>query len=546
MLAVAAPASGGAPADVTYKLPRYTEPTRLVPAPDGSLWIAERFGSVARLDQLGNVKEFLEGGDHDITDIAPGPAGTAWLADVDVLRIDATGATRRYRLDSNHSADAIAADGDALWVAEGGPHARLEHIGADGTRRTFAVPSPSPGFVALASAADGSAWFTATEVRGASEVGRMTADGRFSRWALPRTLLDAGRIVAGSDGAMWFTARHAIGRITADGVISRFPLALAPHDLVARADGVWFTSDICLGRIDSSGAVATSPVPGAVQLEGIAPAGGDEFWVADEAGNVIRRFLPLGPAPCGPLTFTRARGSIAATLSFERADSNWFTDMRIQIARKGKVVYSAAVPGRQGNAAYGRSQGVSVRDLDGDGEPEVTLLLNWNGAHCCTWSRFFRYDRARDTYIASTHMWGNAGTEPVLRDLNGDRRLEFLSLDDRFAYAFTGYAFSVWPIRIWTYRDGDVRDVTRRYPKLVRRNADKLWRVYLKARKTNARGILPAWAADEYLLGRTAEVDRALAQAAARGELESEETPRTARGYIKALKKLLRDSGYAR
>ena len=135
-------------------------------------------------------------------------------------------------------------------------------------------------------------------------------------------------------------------------------------------------------------------------------------------------------------------------------------------------------------------------------------------------------------------MWGNAGTEPVLRDLNGDRRLEFLSLDDRFAYAFTGYAFSVWPIRIWTYRDGGFRDVTRRYPKLVRRNADKLWRLYLKGRKENARGILPAWAADEYMLGHVSAVDRALAAAAARGELESEDTPRTARAYIRALKKL--------
>jgi streptogramin lyase len=543
VLAVTAPASGAAPADVTYKLPRDTDPTRIVPAPDGSVWIVEGFGSIARLDQIGRVTEFRKSG--DVTDIALGPDGTAWLADVGVLRIDRTGRARRFQLDADHSADAIAADGDGLWVAEGGLHPQLEHIG--GPRRTVAVPGPLPGFVGLAVAADGAVWWTSIGERDAGWIGRMAADGRFSRWVLPPALRDPGRIVAGADGAMWFTARHAIGRISADGVISQLPLAMSPHDLTTGADGVWFTSDICLGRIDASGALTLRPVSGAVQLEGIASAAGGEVWLADKGGNVIRRFLPLAPAPCGQPTFTRTRGPVAATVSFERAYTDAFTDMHIQIAREGKVVYSAAVPGRSGNEAYGNGSGVSIRDLDGDGEPEVTLLLNRNGAHCCSWSRIFRYDRARDTYIVSTHMWGNGGTEPVLRDLNGDHRLEALSFDDRFSYAFTGYATSAWPIRIWTYRSGDFRNVTRRYPKRIRRDADKLWRLYLKHRKTDARGILPAWAADEYMLGHADEVDRVLANAAARGELKADDfPPRTARGYIKALKKLLRKYGYAR
>jgi len=46
--------------------------------------------------------------------------------------------------------------------------------------------------------------------------------------------------------------------------------------------------------------------------------------------------------------------------------------------------------------------------------------------------------------------------------------------------------------------------VTRRYPRLIRRDAAKLWRSYRKYRTVSSGGILPAWAADEYLLGRAA------------------------------------------
>ena len=190
-----------------------------------------------------------------------------------------------------------------------------------------------------------------------------------------------------------------------------------------------------------------------------------------------------------------------------------------------------------------------MRDLDGDGESEVTLLLNWDGTHCCSWSRVYRYDRARRRYVPANHFWGNAAAIPQLRDLDGDRRPEFVSRDDRFTEVFTSYAGSVTPIQVWSYRRGRFRDVTRRYPAQVRRDAVRLWRLYLKyGPRDEARGILPAWAADEYLLGRGAVADEALEAAAARGQLKAGafEEPRDQRAYISAVKALLRRTGYAR
>src|SRR5712691_5346949 len=57
--------------------------------------------------------------------------------------------------------------------------------------------------------------------------------------------------------------------------------------------------------------------------------------------------------------------------------------------------------------------------------------------------------------------WGNAGYRLV--DLDHDGRPEFRSGDDRFAYAFTAFAASAWPVRIWHFDHGRMRDVTRAF-----------------------------------------------------------------------------------
>jgi hypothetical protein len=130
-------------------------------------------------------------------------------------------------------------------------------------------------------------------------------------------------------------------------------------------------------------------------------------------------------------------------------------------------------------------------------------------------------------------MWGDGAAAPRLADLDRDGRPEFVSKDDRFAYDFDGYAGSVMPIRIWSYRDARFHDVTRRYPREIRRDAGRIWRLYLKYRgKESTRGILPAWAADEYMLGNGAAAERALTHAAY-GD-----------AYVRAVQRLLRATGY--
>jgi hypothetical protein len=248
-------------------------------------------------------------------------------------------------------------------------------------------------------------------------------------------------------------------------------------------------------------------------------------------------------------------GVVQASLFYDRnkKDTPWsFTNLRLQIAREGAVLLDQPVPAYPGHtsygvvpAGYGDHRSVSVRDLDGDGEPEVLLDLYWGGAHCCFWSRVYRYDAAAGTYTAALHFWG----DPTYRvkDLNGDGKPELVTADDRFAYRFAAFAFSGMPVQAWSFAGGTFTNVTRRFPNLIARDAAAMWRLYLGARKEHeVRGFLAAWAANEYALGHAKAVDRALARSLRRGELKTAYGPSDPHAFIRGLKRFLRSTGYLR
>lgn len=149
-------------------------------------------------------------------------------------------------------------------------------------------------------------------------------------------------------------------------------------------------------------------------------------------------------------------------------------------------------------------EGFRVEDLDNDGEPEVLLDFFSGGAHCCLSTQIFSYLPATQQYQITEQFWGDGGTRE-LKDLDQDGIPEFLSYDTRFAYAFASFAGSGFPIQIWQYRQGQMRDVTRQFPDLVYRDASRYWQLYTEARAQNGevKGILAAYLADKYLLGQS-------------------------------------------
>jgi subtilisin-like proprotein convertase family protein len=248
-----------------------------------------------------------------------------------------------------------------------------------------------------------------------------------------------------------------------------------------------------------------------------------------------------------------ARGQVAADLSFRESHDS-YRDLRIAVRRRGVLVLAAPLSrfacrrcSVSGLDALISPRPVTVRDLDGDGEPEVLVDLYTGGAHCCSYTVILRYEG--DTYRGTVALWGDPGYS--LQDLDRDGRPELVTADDRFAYAFTFYAASFLPLRVESYDHGTLTDVTSRFPSLVRAEASSLWAEYLKERRSrenDLRGVLAAWLADEYRLGRADEGWQRIEAAYRRGELSA---PRVdplwpaGRKYVRALRIFLAELGYA-
>jgi hypothetical protein len=104
----------------------------------------------------------------------------------------------------------------------------------------------------------------------------------------------------------------------------------------------------------------------------------------------------------------------------------------------------------------------------------------------------------------------------------------------------------VFPIRIFRFDHGSFVDATRRFPRLVRRDAARLYALYrVEGRRPqgDAAAILPAWLADQYLLGRGPDGWPVLRRAVRRGEIVPWGKPQP---YLRKVRFFLRHTGYIR
>jgi hypothetical protein len=67
---------------------------------------------------------------------------------------------------------------------------------------------------------------------------------------------------------------------------------------------------------------------------------------------------------------------------------------------------------------------------------------------------------------------GNSGYE--IKDLDKDGRKEFVLANDMFAYAFTNYAQSRFPIAIYQFRNGKLKFVNEEFEDEVLKDIDEL------------------------------------------------------------------------
>ncbi len=137
---------------------------------------------------------------------------------------------------------------------------------------------------------------------------------------------------------------------------------------------------------------------------------------------------------------------------------------------------------------------LTIRDLDGNGDPEVLLTTSTGGAHCCNEVRVAWWSAAKGRYVVTSQYWGN--TLPRLQDLNKDGRPEFVGFDDRFAYALNAsYASSTFPRRVWVFRSGTFVVVTKKYPGVGVLSMNRAWSNYMLLRRIGPKERFNALAA---------------------------------------------------
>jgi hypothetical protein len=251
---------------------------------------------------------------------------------------------------------------------------------------------------------------------------------------------------------------------------------------------------------------------------------------------------------------TQTEGQVTATLSWQKGEV-FAEHPHLQIVRAGAALFDQNLEDgcKACNYLSDRDTALTIRDLDGDSEPEVLVDTFSGGAHCCTITPIYRWDGEGGVgYRRLTGFFGNVGYS--LDDLDKDGRPEFVTADDSFAYEFAAYAYSAFPLLVLEYgtdRSGKtaLRDVSTGYSSLIEEEVAGFRKDIPKYRKDgDPRSVIAAYVADLYRLGRKQQANTYLNSALRRGLLKSPEPGPdiwpTQRKYIRELKKFLKKHRY--
>jgi hypothetical protein len=228
---------------------------------------------------------------------------------------------------------------------------------------------------------------------------------------------------------------------------------------------------------------------------------------------VIASLLAAAALTAGPpVDETVTSGAVSARLHGDT----------LTISRNGTVAFDRAIPKVvcDGCVLQGADD-VQVKDLDGDGDPEVIVTAFTGGMHCCSVMGVYGFQAATG-YDELVQDWRSAGYE--LKDLDRDGRPEIVSLDVRFEDRFTAHVVSFPPPAVFRYLHQDGRpvlaDMTRGFPRVIKANAAEAKRNFKRfgRRNPDGAGVVSAYVADQYLLGHGAtglrELDRQIARGA--------------------------------
>ncbi len=226
----------------------------------------------------------------------------------------------------------------------------------------------------------------------------------------------------------------------------------------------------------------------------------------------------------------KSSGAVRATLAYVR-DGNaakgeppTYRSLRLTVRAAGRTTLRRLpITGRGATGMLTRPQ-VTVRDVTGDGVPDVIVDIFTGGAHCCSISTIVRSTPKSWNRSLITKDWADHGYRLV--DTGGSSTPEFLTDDPRFTNLYASYAASANPIRIYSAEGGQLRDVTTQFPDWIRSDVTRWEKVWNDAAKESDPQIVAdlrtssaaAWIADLALLGEYDAAKAVFAAAQARGD----------------------------
>jgi hypothetical protein len=253
------------------------------------------------------------------------------------------------------------------------------------------------------------------------------------------------------------------------------------------------------------------------------------------------------PAVARAESETVTSGNTTATLTWTPAEFG-VTGAALTITRDGTVAFNRPIPdvvcdqcSLPGNGA----DDVKLVNLDGLDDDEVVVTAYTGGEHCCSLAGIYDFNSATGTYDELVENFASSGFN--LDDLDHDGRPEIVTEDVRFEDLFTSHVASFPPPAVFIFvRQDDVpllADVTAKYKSLIRRNASDAKAVFSRAGKNDraSRGVLAAYVADQYLLGRGSTGLKELDRQIKRGVLGGSSS---AKAYRSKLLRALHRFGY--
>jgi hypothetical protein len=245
-------------------------------------------------------------------------------------------------------------------------------------------------------------------------------------------------------------------------------------------------------------------------------------------------------------TETVKSGPVSATLSWDAGEDDP-QNARLSISRAGTVVFDRAIPkvcGQECDPDVPDSDSFRMIDLDGDGEPEVVLIV-YPGDCCDQTMGIYGFSAATGSYSEIAQNIGDTLLDIEDTDRNGSN--EIVASDQRFKHLVPGHTSLFFPPVVYAYEHPATGprlvDRTRASLSVVREAASELRFLLstLKDADAFSKIYVGSYVAEEFMLGRGKVGLKEFDRQAKRGTLGS---PKSAKKFRKRLLRLLDQYGY--